>query len=921
MSAARPLLNYNYSGDFYSAPAGLGPSDTLGDHSRNILKLAQSHSKAFRGITYVGKGSRILKQVKNGYGGLSDLISGASRIVGTISSGSNALSDAGAPFVIGDDGKAIQLKAAGPRGLDLLGYFKYVSATAGTIFSDAGLTVPLDASSAFVGNLHYSYGTWTRGAGGLFSHIAGSIFFGGSGQVTLNSADITGCIASSSLQLVLQRNGSYTASDSGPYIAGLSQPSAPLISPRAPSPGYSGLLTSPAESLKISALRSTTGAKSIASPTSAVISLTGEVMLAVIPLPQSGQDFWVFYAPFKGFGGVGIHYRFPVFGLLQVPETYFTRTVTDAVTNSTVTVTSATANFTSRDVGKQIVLSGGGSLTSAIKTVNSSTSVDLYAPASWSSSGNTAVVNAMVADTNPRRVTDAVTNGTTLLTSATAAWTDADVGKQIVLSGPVDATRTIASVTNATDVVMSALVAAHVAVTVDIVDVNGTLRAIQLEWQDGDLTTEAAPIDDYPPPAGTHPFSLSNVVCVGGCYSDASTGPTSDNPGTCIAVGLPNFPESFRPIDLLYLPEQIVDVLQRPTDSYCYVGCRNSVHIVQYVGGGIGPACTLTTLWPDVGIANPQGWCQANGLIFVATSRGGLVTIGALGLPDNTFSAPIREFIKDWDPRYTRVNWNPDTQQVVASNLGRCVAYSLQTGGWSSPTYYSDFEAGNALSAVQSGNQMYVTLDNAGTHELFSWNVGSGSTTLAMSQWIAGGGRTSTLWEYLERIRFDNAQSCYVSIHKNFRPQSNSTASMTSGDNLLTVTTANFFSAEDVNKWVLVLGAGVAGAPLLARVKTFVDGMNARLGDTTSAPPIAAIPNLNASTSVSGKLVVIGAYIYQRTPKTRVGYQLFQAKKWRVPEAWAIAVGVTIISTTGDAMALGVGVFGTPDGQAIGLTR
>lgn len=900
----------------------MGPVNTLGDHSRNVLSVSQSHKKSYRGLTYIGKGSRILKQVRDGFGGLSDLVSGTSRTVGSITINLNTLTDAGNPFVIGDDGKSIQLKTAGPHGLDLIGYFKYIAAGSGTIWADSGFTIALNASATFVGNLSYTYGTKVIGAGGLFTQIASSLWFQGSGQVTLNGTDITGAVASSSLQILLQRNGSYTDALSGPYSAGLSQPSSPVVSPRDPSPGYSGLLTSAAESLKISALRSITGAKSIASPTSAVIALTAQVMLAVIPLPQSGQDFWIFYAPFKGFGGVGIHYRFPVFGALQVPETYFTRTVTDAVTVSgDNTVTSATANFTSRDINKQIVLSGGGSLTTAIKSINSATSVELYAPPTWSGSAQTAVINAMVAETDPRRVTDAVTDGTTLITSATANWTDADVGKQIVLSGSVTGTRTIASVTNATDAVMNALVAAHVAVTVDILDVSGTLRAIELEWQDGDLTTEAAPIDDYPPPAGTHPFALSNVVCVGGCYSDASTGPTSSNPGTCIAVSLPNFPESFRPIDLLYLPEQLVDVLQRPTDSYSYVGCKNSIHICQYTGPGLGPACTLTTLWPDVGIPSPQSWCQFRGILFVATAEGSIVTIGALGQPDDTFTAPIREYIKDWDPAHTVLSANLKTQQMVASNLGRSVAFNVQTGGWSSPIFNSDFQSGNALSAVQSQRTMYLTLDLNGTHELFSWNTGSGSTAVAMSQWIQGDGRTQTLWEYLDRFRFDNSQAAYVSIHKNLRPQSDTTATITSGLNVLTVTTANFFSAEDIGKWVLVLGAGIAGAPLLARIKGYTNGTTVTLGDTTTAPPVASVPSKNAGTTVSGALVIVAAYIYPRTPKVRVGYQLFQPKKWRVPEVWALAVGITMVSTTSDAMGLGVNVFGTEDGQAVGATR
>src|SRR2546430_16636342 len=110
----------------------------------------------------------------------------------------------------------------------------------------------------------------------------------------------------------------------------------------------------------------------------------------------------------------------------------------------------------------------------------------LFRSATWSTSGNTAVLNAMVPLTNPRTITDGVTNGTTLLPSATAVWTQADVNKQIVLSGGsgplTKQARTIVTVTNATDVVMSATVAANTGTTATIADVTGTLRAIELEW-------------------------------------------------------------------------------------------------------------------------------------------------------------------------------------------------------------------------------------------------------------------------------------------------------------------------------------------------------------------------------------------------------------------------------------------------------
>lgn len=922
----RPLKNIEFISDYFDVPDGRGSPTEMGPGSRNILCLAQSHKKAFRGLNFLGRGARVMMQVRATHGGLEDYVptaGGTSRTTGSITAGANTLTDSGGPFVVGDDGKRIQLMNSSSHGVDQIGYLKYVSSTSVTLWQDAGFTVPLKSGTTFVGNLAYVFnGILVQGAGSLFSHIASTLFYQGAGQVIYNGGKIAGATASSTLQLLLQRNGAYTDPAGGPFAAGLYQPSAPVVFVKAsPSPGFAGLLNSPALSLKIAAMRAVTGAKSIASPTSEVFACANQTVVAVMPVMQTGGSHWVFFAAPKGFGGIGPHQRMPVRGALQIPETYFSRTVTDAVTNSTTTLTSATAAFTSQDVGKQIVLSGGGSLTTTIVEILSGTSVKLSAPPSWSSSGNTAVINAMVAVTNPRTVTDGETDGSTTLTSATAAWTDADVGKQLYLSGgtgSLNHVRTIASVTDSTDCVLNSSVPTGTGATVSITDVTGMVRGIELEWQDGDLTSEFAWIDDYPPPAGTHCAALNNVTLVGGCYADATADPTSSGPGTCIAVSLQNFPESFRPTDLLYLPEPIMAFLGRPTDSYLYVGCRDSIHQVQYVGGTDGPACVLTTLWPDVGIANPQGWCQAYGVIFAAVARRGFVTIGPLGQPDNTFAAPVAETVKDWDPKYTVVQWHPDTNQVVFSNSNRAVAFSLAHGGWSAELPYSDFATGSALSAAQSVNQMKLTLEDSGARTLYTFNEGSNSVITALSHWFTDPveGRTKTIWEVADRYQADNVTyHAWISVHRNFRVPFNRTGAMTQFTNTLT-TTEDFFFASDVGSYVLVMGAGI-GEPLLARIKTYTNARSVNLCNASTVP-LSSAPNKNAAYTVSGAYFLIARKIYERT-STYPNSNIFRPRSVRVREAFAYAVGITIQATSANVQALGVNLIGTVDGLAAGV--
>lgn len=604
-----------------------------------------------------------------------------------------------------------------------------------------------------------------NGAGSVFSYIANTIFYIGAGQVQLNGTNISGATASSTLKMVLSRSGSYTAGTSGPYAAGLNQPSSPIVaSPATLGAGLTGKLNG-VYSFKIAALRSTTGARSIASATSAVLTIVNGTAQITFPAAQSGADYWVIFSTFRGFGGTGVHYRTPINGALQISE--------------------------------------------------------------------------------------ATVNG---------------------LSG----------------------------------------RTLEFEFEDGDLTTEAAWIDDYPPPAGTHAFAIGAIVGVGGCYSDATDAPSSTSPGTCVAISLNNFPESFKPSNLLYLPEQIVSLLGRPTDSYIYVGCRNSVHMIQYTGATVGPACVLTTLWPDVGIANAHGWCQVYGILFAALSRGGFATIGPLGRPDTTFSEPVRESTKNWDPASTVVDWNPDTQQVTFSNANIGYAYSLQSGEWSGPIYYSDFATGNVLSAVQTANQLKICLNNAGTHTLYTWNAGSGSIAAFISGWAQAPkrGRTKTIYEILEDVQADQTTvPHYVSIHRNHQRTYATDGSMVSGANGLFSVTAGWLSARDVGKYVLVFGAGAAGGLLLGKIAS-VSASTAFLVDPSTGA------TLNASTSVTNAYVLIAKYIFPRTDTA--GFELFRPKRIRVREAWSYAVGMVVKSTTGDAQALGACVYGTVDNISAG---
>lgn len=108
------------------------------------------------------------------------------------------------------------------------------------------------------------------------------------------------------------------------------------------------------------------------------------------------------------------------------------RVVTDAVvTAGSTTLTSASANFTSSDIGKVLAIPYAGTATTSVGQtfVTSITSIN---------SSNSVIINSspVVSIVGPRTITDAaMSNNGTTLTSASANFTVGDVGKFISIPG------------------------------------------------------------------------------------------------------------------------------------------------------------------------------------------------------------------------------------------------------------------------------------------------------------------------------------------------------------------------------------------------------------------------------------------------------------------------------------------------------
>ena len=196
----------------------------------------------------------------------------------------------------------------------------------------------------------------TQGKGSLFSSLADMLVYIGQGQVRLESVAIAGAVASGVLRFLLKWNGSYTHANSGPYDAGLPEPSAPAVgiidSTLYGAPNLSGTV-----SIKYARLRSTTGGRSRASATSAVLVVNAKAIYAVVPEAVAGQTHHIFFGTDTKLGGIGLHYRIAranPFTSAEYTEADVERTISGLTTSSTNVLVDAAGGFTAGDIGKRV---------------------------------------------------------------------------------------------------------------------------------------------------------------------------------------------------------------------------------------------------------------------------------------------------------------------------------------------------------------------------------------------------------------------------------------------------------------------------------------------------------------------------------------------------------------------------------------
>lgn len=343
--------------------------------------------------------------------------------------------------------------------------------------------------------------------------------------------------------------------------------------------------------------------------------------------------------------------------------------------------------------------------------------------------------------------------------------------------------------------------------------VAATDRTLEFDYRDGDLLPEVAWVEDYPPQAGTHCVRLENIMVVLGVAD-----------GTVGSVSLPNFYESYNPFHNLYFPEPIIAVLHRQVDNYAFVFCRNSIHAIQYVGyrGGNLPSATVTTLTPEVGIANQNNCAMGGGMVALWIEGAGIAMMNADGSIDFEFGREVHNFTKNWPASGVSVSFKPGTRSFVWAYSNESVQFCLESGAWADPFYVTDTgQVGTWVSGISAQGELVVTLTNGGVQTAYSYDNNATTTRMpvcAISQWSGGGdtGRGKRVFELNPSIQTGtNVESVIVGLHQNLAKTYIRGCSTTSGSRNL-VAPAGSFSPADSNRWCAVFGTNIGNRTVSA---------------------------------------------------------------------------------------------------------
>lgn len=245
----------------------------------------------------------------------------------------------------------------------------------------------------------------------------------------------------------------------------------------------------------------------------------------------------------------------------------------------------------------------------------------------------------------------------------------------------------------------------------DLSTIDSVTRSYEIEFNDSDLLADKAWIDDLPPPSGSFAARLNDYIIVIGAHTNA------------IASSLRNFPESYHPDHLAFLPRTPTAILQDPQGNYLYISTASSVHILSVVPSAFENPMILQTIWNDTGVLHPHSWCNYEGTIFAYVAHQGAVAMNAIGEPSSDFALPVAKEMAAWDVADTKVFPVPELNSVLYTNNGKALMFNVQNLKWSSPLHIDDWESDEIVAGLVIDRRLHLSLDDgAGTFNLFKFD-------------------------------------------------------------------------------------------------------------------------------------------------------------------------------------------------------
>lgn len=549
----------------------------------------------------------------------------------------------------------------------------------------------------------------SAGIGSIFSYIARSLFFIGAGRVLFNGTALTGNPdASTTLRFRLFDTGAYNGTT---YTAGLTAPSSPTIAQ-----GPVGTKLNGTYSVRLTAVRSTTGAESNASQSSPSISLAN--FKAAINFPATvgnGHDKWGLYVTLANFGTKGPHYLLPPSLTGESPIGFVKESTVAAATAAITVITNANPAV--------ITIAGHGFQTGQTVTIAGATGT------LGTAINGARVITVLSVDTFSIPVDTTASSGYGG-TGATAAgrtlyfeWYDGDLVGQ-----------DLAPVTN-------------------FVPPVGT-HAFALEG------------------------CIAVVGCYGDVTSGVTTG-APGNMIAVSRAGFPEaFPVDSD--HLLALPEPPTLVLSRAASGVVYIAGKNSLSVARYTGQSSKAPLALSTLWPDAGFVTYTNACMADGQLYGYTGTRGPVRIDGDGNPDYSFAIDFARHFDGVPASAVCTGYDPSSTMVVYgftnAGVSRLLCYNKAYEIACAPINFEDLvdvPAGSPATIKEmftNAGQLYIVLDTGGSeYTIYQFNAGNGATWKLRSAWRDGGApeQNKTLTKYHFATDNDSSNTLTLDVYKN----------------------------------------------------------------------------------------------------------------------------------------------------------